>query len=120
MHHCDTATRHGNGNGVRCFTPLSKVAVSDAASLAQLTRATGACGPRAVVGDLSCDVMVLHTIFQRLPVSENVKVVLGCSLIFGISGYWTFKRNGSGYDNMQEKNESMRKQRGSGASPFSS
>ena len=72
------------------------------------------------MGDLSCDVMVLHTIFQRLPVSENVKIVLGCSLIFGISGYWTFKRNGSGYDNMQEKNESMRKQRGSGASPFSS
>ena len=73
-----------------------------------------------MVGDLSCDVMVLHTIFQRLPVSENVKVLLGCSLIFGISGYWTFKRNGKGYDNMQEKNEAMRQQRGSGASPFSS
>ena len=90
-------------------------------TLARAAASVTACdSARAVVGDSSCDVMVLHTIFQRLPVSENVKVVLGCSLIFGISGYWTFKRNGSGYDNMQEKNESMRKQRGSGASPFSS
>jgi hypothetical protein len=64
--------------------------------------------------------MVMHTIFQKLPVSEGVKVILGCSIIFGISGYWTFKKNGKGYDNMEEKSESMRKQRGSGASPFSS
>ena len=64
--------------------------------------------------------MVMHTIFQKLPVSEGVKVILGCSIIFGISGYWTFARNGKGYDNMEEKSESMRKQRGSGASPFSS
>ena len=64
--------------------------------------------------------MVLDTIFRRLPVSDGVKVVLGCSLIFGISAYWTFNKNGKGYDNMEEKSESMRAKRGSGASPFSS
>ena len=112
MHHRNSATVS--------VAFLPKVAESETLARGGLTACDSRCGPRAVVGDLSCDVMVLHTIFQRLPVSENVKVVLGCSLIFGISGYWTFKRNGSGYDNMQEKNESMRKQRGSGASPFSS
>ena len=61
---------------------------------------------------------MLHTILSRLPVSENIKVVLGCSLIFGISAYWTFNKNGKGYDNMEEKNESLRSKRGSGASPF--
>ena len=69
--------------------------------------------------------MVMHTIFQKLPVSEGVKVVLGCSVIFGISGYWVFMKNSGmkGYDNMEEKSESQKafaKQRGSGASPFSS
>ena len=66
---------------------------------------------------------MLHTILTKLPVSENVKVLLGSSLIFAASYYVTFNnKKGVGYDNMEEKrdadNAQMKRRGGGGASPF--
>ena len=66
---------------------------------------------------------MLHTILTKLPVSENVKVLLGSSLVFAASYYVTFNnKKGVGYDNMEEKrdadNAQMKRRGGGGASPF--
>ena len=40
---------------------------------------------------------------EQKHVSDSAKVLLGTSLIIGVSAYWTFNKGGKGYDSMADK-----------------